>query len=483
MKKLFIILLNSVLSLTCLAQQLLPQGKFDLMGIRVPTTTTSILLDKSFLAPFSNVTGTASDYQSVLVTWFLLSTNVSMNALTNFEYSYDHTNWFSSLSISRGSGSGDTTVYVRVKASAPAGTYTGIHIQFQSSPANPVFLDVQATVAASGSATITRSPTSLNLDTTEINTPGDAFNVTVTGANLTAGITVGSAAGIDYSFDNGLTFVSSGTITQSGGTANFILQVRLASAASAGNISGTIHLNSTGATQVDITFIGVIGTPTGPPLGEQLIMDINFSQTAQLVAGKVNFFGNPNCFLDSSITDSRSGDDIVLTIYPSQWGGGGSPDNNPGNGCSPAGLHASSNTLGVSNSTVTDPTTGLSQFFDFETTWAGTTAANINMKISGLTVGKHYRIWAFCSDGSSISCPSGRQMTPYWYDSTSHLRADSIAGYQLKANLSDTLGFHYLKLPDASGNMYGAWHPIAGGNSGNCSQYAEINELKIYEEN
>jgi len=82
---------------------------------------------------------------------------------------------------------------------------------------------------------------------------------TVSGSNLTAGITVTAPPGFDISLSPGSGFGNSIVLPQSGGSViNTNIFVRSSSSASPGNISGSVTLSSAGAQSQNVTVNGIV---------------------------------------------------------------------------------------------------------------------------------------------------------------------------------------------------------------------------------
>jgi len=117
------------------------------------------------------------------------------------------------------------------------------------------------TITISNQPTITSSSTSLSAYTQTLGSPSYSQGFTITGSNLTGNITVTAPANFQVSSD-GSNWVSSYSITQSGGSvASTTVNVRL-NASSNGSYSGNISLATNGGTTVNV---GVSGTTSSAP--------------------------------------------------------------------------------------------------------------------------------------------------------------------------------------------------------------------------
>jgi len=114
-------------------------------------------------------------------------------------------------------------------------------------------INVTATFASTPTATITGAATT-SVFTTTYGTTSTPQSFSISGSNLTASITATAPTGFEVSND-GITYGSTATFTQSSGSASGTLRIRLKSNASATGTynSNNIVLSSTGASSVNIT--------------------------------------------------------------------------------------------------------------------------------------------------------------------------------------------------------------------------------------
>jgi hypothetical protein len=146
--------------------------------------------------------------------------------------------------------------------SSPATVTSGqFRIRVTRSTGERIMIDnFQWTAAASSVATITLNPATPNLSafTTTAGTASAAQTFAVTGSNLTADVLVSAPTGFEVSQD-GTSFASSQTLTQSGGTlASKTISVRIAAATAQGSPSGNVTLASTGATTANVAVSGTV---------------------------------------------------------------------------------------------------------------------------------------------------------------------------------------------------------------------------------
>ncbi|MBP6031842.1 MAG: LamG domain-containing protein, partial [Crocinitomicaceae bacterium] len=94
-----------------------------------------------------------------------------------------------------------------------------------------------------------------------LGTPSTAQSFTVSGTSLTANVTVSAPTGYEVSLSSGSGYASSVIITASGTLNATTVYVRLANNASNGNVSGTLTISSTGATNQTVSLTGTVTTP------------------------------------------------------------------------------------------------------------------------------------------------------------------------------------------------------------------------------
>jgi pectin methylesterase-like acyl-CoA thioesterase len=135
--------------------------------------------------------------------------------------------------------------------------------------------------------------------TQPLGTPGAVQTYTVSGSNLTGGITITPPAGYEISSNGGTAWFTSASplvLTPTSGSVNATITVRL-NAASTGTYSGNIVHSSTGATSVNVTVSGVV---TPPP--------------SVTVTGTLNAFSQTVGTPSAAQTYTISGTNIIGTI-------------------------------------------------------------------------------------------------------------------------------------------------------------------------
>jgi hypothetical protein len=194
--------------------------------------------------------GTPSDATSFTVSGANMTAGVNVNAPTGFEVSTSSNGTFSSnITVGTSGTITSTPVYVRIPASATSGNYTG-NITLSSTGATSKNIVVTGTVTAS-TPVISVSGNLTALSTT-YGTASPTSSFTISGANMTAPITVTAPSGFEVSTISTSGFTNSITVPVSGTLANTTIHVRLSPTANAGTYSGNISLTSTGAIEQTI---------------------------------------------------------------------------------------------------------------------------------------------------------------------------------------------------------------------------------------
>jgi gliding motility-associated-like protein len=203
-----------------------------------------------------------------------------------------------SVTITYGNGSA---------ANAPAGTYNGSVVASAASGGNgylPTNYDVTYIsgniVVASAPPSITASETLQPL-TTVYGAPSLPTSFTISGNNLTGGIIITSPTGFEVSADN-IIFGNAVTIGSAGTVTPVPVYIRLKQATVVGNYSGTINIQSAGATDVTLTMPASSVTPA------------SLTVTADT---KSKLYGDPNPPLTLTYTGFVNGEDATqLTTQP-----------------------------------------------------------------------------------------------------------------------------------------------------------------------
>jgi hypothetical protein len=121
--------------------------------------------------------------------------------------------------------------------------------------------DITLTEAATSSPVIsfTGAPSALS---TSVGSASTTSSFSVSGADMTAGITVTAPTGFEVSTSSNASFSSNLTVGASGTIASTPVYVRIPASATSGNYTGNITLSSTGATSKNIAVTGTVTAST-----------------------------------------------------------------------------------------------------------------------------------------------------------------------------------------------------------------------------
>ncbi|HEY4288276.1 MAG TPA: hypothetical protein VGN00_14325 [Puia sp.] len=259
---------------------------WDLSRIAVDIQPSVALTPHSFV--FANTAGSASTSRSLSYTFY--STPVSADTITTpsgFEASIDNgSNWATTFN---GIASGTGSALIRVAASTAAGTYAG-NVVLKSKTTKAVY--VSAVVSSGGS--LSASPSSITGLNGTAGSAGTAQTVMVTFAGTM--VTATPPSSTEISQDGGGTYNAVSQVFSTGSPLS--LKIRTTAAASAGSVSGNLHLSGTGgATAVDVPVTGTISAVSSALF--------NFSASASTVSGATNAFGDPTA--SPTFTDGTTG--------------------------------------------------------------------------------------------------------------------------------------------------------------------------------
>ncbi|WP_422104054.1 peptide-N-glycosidase F-related protein [Winogradskyella sp.] len=198
-----------------------------------------------------------SESQNIQVSASNLTSNLNVTTTTNFQVSLDNQNFSNQLSVTSTTiNETNQTIYVRFSPTLNAvGAISG-NITFESTGANPVTKQLNGN-GLSIDPMIGVSDDSLVFETMIGNT-SDPQQIIVDAGNLDAVLEIGTTVNFEISLDN-ITYSNSIQVQAETANAGFTLFVRF-SPQELGEILGTITLQSTGATDVEIGLLGT-GTP------------------------------------------------------------------------------------------------------------------------------------------------------------------------------------------------------------------------------
>jgi hypothetical protein len=205
------------------------------------------------LSALNSVVGNASSTTSFTVSGTNMKEGITVTAPDGFEISTSPTSGFSgSITVGAAGTINSTPIYVRLSASANIGNYSG-DITLTSGSIARTVATATSTVSAVAANPVISISGSLTALTTTFGTPSSTSNFTISGANMTAPITVTAPTGFQVSTSSSSGFANSINVPASGTLANTTIHVRLSPAANVGTYSGNISLTSTGATQRTIS--------------------------------------------------------------------------------------------------------------------------------------------------------------------------------------------------------------------------------------
>jgi hypothetical protein len=228
------------------------------------------------LSALNSVVGNASSTTSFTVAGANMREAITVTAPDGFEVSTSSSSGFeSSITVGAAGTVNTTTIYVRLSAAAGLGTYNG-DITVMSGSAAQTIATAPSTVTEAVINPVISVSGSLTALSTTYGTASSTSNFTISGANMTAPITVTAPSGFQVSTSPTDNFSGNLTVQPTTGTINnTTIHVRLSPAANAGTYSGNISLTSTGATEKTIaTAISTIGkatpTITTPPTASEI---------------------------------------------------------------------------------------------------------------------------------------------------------------------------------------------------------------------
>ena len=194
-------------------------------------------LSTNSLSGLSSILGQEGSIQSYTISGSNLTSNVTVTAPAYFTISLDSVNFTNSLSLVPATGSlAAKTVFARLGANAPKGTNSGT-ITHSGGGALPSNLAVSGNVIQ---PQLSLSTASLQGFTTRPGVASSSQSYTVSGTELTGGITVLSPVGFEISTDNAA-FSDSLLLIPSGGILSAqTLYVRISASASGATLTGSI---------------------------------------------------------------------------------------------------------------------------------------------------------------------------------------------------------------------------------------------------
>ena len=228
------------------------------------------------LSALNSVVGNASATTSFTVAGANMREAITVTAPDGFEVSTSSSSGFeSSITVGAAGTVNTTTIYVRLSAAAGLGTYNG-DITVMSGSAAQTIAAAPSTVSTAVVNPVISVSGSLTALSTTYGTASSTSNFTISGANMTAPITVTPPNGFQVSTSPTDNFSGNLTIQPTAGTiTNTTIHVRLSPTVNAGTYSGNITLTSTDATEKTIatassTISKATPTITTPPTASEI---------------------------------------------------------------------------------------------------------------------------------------------------------------------------------------------------------------------
>ena len=215
---------------------------------------------------------------------------------TAYEVSLSSASGYSATTLAvpyTGSTLAVTPIFVRLKAGQAVASYNGQTITNSGGGASAQNVTVSGSVSPVP-PTITVTPSSLNLGTVAVNTPGVISTYTVSGSALgSTAISITAPSGVELSLNGFVTSASTSlSLTPTAGSvANTTISVRLAAAASAGSVSNNItHVSGSASQNVAVSGTVSSGTSVCTATG----FEGAFPPTGYTISGAVTSNINSN---------------------------------------------------------------------------------------------------------------------------------------------------------------------------------------------
>jgi hypothetical protein len=223
-----------------------------------------ILLSTSSLSGFIYTLGSGpSAPQSFTVNGTLLGTNnIVITPATNYAISLTSGGTYqtTALTLTQSGGTvNTTTIYVRLVAGLAVGTYLPINIPVSSSGAITKSVGCSGAVVSTPTIMVSKN-TLTGFGYMAMTGPSSPQSFTVSGASLTANVSITPPANYEISLTSGGTYQSTAlTLTQTGGVlVPTTIYVRLKSGLTAGNYNGGNVVVTSGAVTKNIACVGIV---------------------------------------------------------------------------------------------------------------------------------------------------------------------------------------------------------------------------------
>ena len=232
--------------------------------VRAPAPSVAIA---GTLSGFVTTAGTASAAQNFSVSGSNLTGALIVTAPTGFELRRAGSGSYgSTANLSPANGTVDSTsMEIRIAAGTSVASLISDKITVASTGATSAALSVFGTVNAPPPS-LTVSPMSISGLTATVGTASAPQTFTVSGANLTSGVTVTAPAGFEVS-NGGVNYAALLTLSPIDGTLeNTTVSVRISDSANSGGINGTILIQSD-AVEESVSVLGVVGSSAAFTVG------------------------------------------------------------------------------------------------------------------------------------------------------------------------------------------------------------------------
>jgi hypothetical protein len=241
----------------------------------VTSSTPTITLSPTTLTGFTYVVGSGpSTEQSFNASGTSLTANITLNAPTNYEISTASGSGFSNtITLTHSGGTvSSTPIYVRLKAGLSVASYNSETITTTSAGSN------NPTVACSGSVTALTPTITISTGTLSGFTyvlsygPSAEQTYTVSGANLSADITITPATDYEISLTTNTGFGSTITLTRSGGSVSLTtIYVRLKAGLSAASYNSETISATSGSATGNVTCSGSVTAGSSTCFSENFV--------------------------------------------------------------------------------------------------------------------------------------------------------------------------------------------------------------------
>jgi len=211
------------------------------------------------ISSFATFVGIPSDTQTYYLSGSNLAQPIDVATFAPFEIRTSEGTWGQTLLLAA-DFSGN--IEVRMNPST-AGTSTVpiSHVSYDAE-SNPIIESFNVTGTATEITPIINITDNLQPFTTVLGYPSAPQSYTLTGLNLSEGISITAPTHFEISTDGGTTYVASGSVASN---YNGLIYVRMTGTV-AGSFSGNIVHSSAGATTINTAVTGIVNEPAGPAI-------------------------------------------------------------------------------------------------------------------------------------------------------------------------------------------------------------------------